>query len=241
MKKRTYVIAAIAAALVIAALLLKFFYTDRRPEAITLPSPTSQSEPNSSADTSGQIDITTDTVCAVLSKLSRTDCYSRSFTVTTYWDGGESTDTLSVWEKENALRMTLEHAGSQKNLLINGRDMYVWYDNISGGSKSTYYKDFDYKDADRFTRLLTYEELLDMPPEAITDAGYSQNSGEPCIYVEYTGDNDYVNQLYISVNSGLLVSAQIFDGEELIYSMQSTTTELSTPSDEMFAPPESLI
>ena len=237
MKKRAIIISAAAAVLIVVALLIKSFSDSRVPATIVLPTPASQSETVNGEIGGNVIDVTPETACTTLATLSRMESYSRTYTVTTYWQGGEAEDTLSVWQKGSSIRMSLDHAGAVKNLLILGSDLYIWYDGGIGRSQSTYYKDFDYADTDRFARLLTYEELYSLETEAITDAGYVQQLGEPCIYVEYTGYNNYVNRIHVSVNSGLLVSAEIYDGEALIYSMQSKTTELSTPSDDIFVPP----
>lgn len=236
MKKRALFIAAAAVVLIISVLMIKS-YSSSQPAAITLPKPNSQYGSGIESSGDSQIVVKPETVCLALSTLNRTESYSRAYTVTTYWDGGECRDSLNVWQKGSSLRMSLDHAGTVKNLLIVGRDLYIWYDGYSGAESFTFYKDFDYSETDRFARLLTYEELYSLDTSSITDAGYIQQQGEPCIYVEYEGTNSYVNHIYVSVNSGLLVTAEIFDGDTLIYSMQSQTTELSTPSDEVFLPP----
>jgi len=79
---------------------------------------------------------------------------------------------------------------------------------------------------------------MDVPDEDILDASYVNQSGTPCIYVEYKGGSyNYVNQLYISVSTGLLVSASSYDGDTLVSSLTSASTDLSTPSDSIFSIP----
>ncbi len=236
MKKRALIIAAAAVVLIITVLLIKS-YSSSQPATITLPKPNSQSDPGIDSTGDSLLVVSPETVCLALSALNRMESYFRVYTVTTYWDGGECRDSLNVWQKGNSLRMSLDHAGTVKNLLIVGRDLYIWYDGYNGAESFTYYKDFDYAETDRFARLLTYEELYALDASAIAEAGYIQQQGEPCIFVKYEGANSYESRIYVSVNSGLLVTAEIFDGDTLIYSMQSQTTELSTPSDEIFLPP----
>ena len=63
-------------------------------------------------------------------------------------------------------------------------------------------------------------------------------AGGPCIYVEYvSGDFGYTSCVYISVSTGLLMGARVYDGEELVYQMTSSAPELSAPSEDMFALP----
>lgn len=237
MKKPAVIVVSAAVLLVLVFFLVRSFTSSRQLPTITLPTPAAQSSVGE-LPSGDLINITPETVKTTLATLSRIESYSRTYSVTTYWSSGESTDKLSVWQKGESLKMTLDHAGSIKNLLIIDRDLYVWYDNVGGSSKYTLYEDFDYSGTDRFTRLLTYEELFAADTQDIQDAGYVQLLGEPCIYVCYKGQNDYVNQINVSINSGLLVSAQIYDGEALIYSMESQTTELSAPQDEVFVPPK---
>ena len=67
---------------------------------------------------------------------------------------------------------------------------------------------------------------------------YTSFGGESCIYVEYvSGDFGYTSCVYISVSTGLLMGARVYDGEELVYQMTSSAPELSAPSEDMFALP----
>lgn len=237
MKKRVFIILAAVVLLIVAALLIKSFSASKHAPTITLPTPAGQTRP-SDISSESYITITPETVCTVLSDtLTRTEAFSRTYTVTTYWQGGESAEELSLRQNGDKLLMSLEHGGSVKNLLILGSDLYIWYDGAMGVSNLSYHKNFEPAEADRFARLLTYEELYSVDTSAISDAGFVELSGEPCIYAEYRGYNNYVNRIYVSVTSGLLVSAEIYDGESLIYSMRSGTTELSPPPDEVFTPP----
>ncbi|MFR4559848.1 MAG: hypothetical protein ACLT5P_00590 [Flavonifractor plautii] len=71
-------------------------------------------------------------------------------------------------------------------------------------------------------RIPTYEDVLEMEQDAIAAAGYEEKGGLACIYVE-TGEDalGYVEKYWVSVDSGLLVCAEQWKGEELTYRMTS--------------------
>lgn len=61
----------------------------------------------------------------------------------------------------------------------------------------------------------TYEEILALPPETITQADYRTVSDVRCIYVETAEDEwGYTQRYWVSVDTGLLVVAErLYDGE----------------------------
>ena len=69
--------------------------------------------------------------------------------------------------------------------------------------------------ADNEQTIPTYEDILDLPVEAIAAADYRTISGVNCIYVETEEDSEgYVLRYWVSVETGLLtVSEQLLDGE----------------------------
>ena len=47
-------------------------------------------------------------------------------------------------------------------------------------------------------------------------------------------DFDYLDIYYVSLDTGLLVGAEQWDGDTLIYRMTAGEAELSAPSDQLF-------
>jgi hypothetical protein len=93
-------------------------------------------------------------------------------------------------------------------------------------------------DADKYQHLLTYEDILTLDPDQITDAGYTEYGGESCIFAEYrAGTLGYIYRIYVSVKTGLLMGAESYDGNTVIYRMTSDIPDISTPPDEVFALP----
>lgn len=202
---------------------------------VTLPSPATESSGGFFNDGVDRIEVNPETVKTALGTLLRPKSFSRSYTVKSVWNGGQSEETLNYWQSGENIRLNISKNKTVRNILVRGNELYVWYDGSSGVFKSKLDESSVGKEVDRFSGLITYEEIMDVPQENILDTYYIEQSGQPCIYVEYkSGTLNYVNQLYIAIDTGLLVSASKYDGGKLIYSMESSSPELSTPSDSVF-------
>lgn len=236
MSKR-YIYGIIAAVvLIIAAVLISTVSSRNKTPVISLPSPPANGNSSELGSDENSLDVTAETVCSALKILNRTENYSRTYTVKTLWEGGESEESISVWQKGDKVRMTISGKNKTKNLLILGDELYIWYDNSVGFLKTTLDKE-GYSSADSFARLITYEELFDTAPEDITDAGYVDKLNQPCIFAEYISDGDYVNRIYVSVDTGLLVASEKLKNGKEVITMATTSTELITPADSVFAVP----
>lgn len=219
---------------VIAYLIIVFGPTDNS-HVISMPSPAVESGGNTNNNSINRVEVNAETVKAVLGTLARPESFSHTYTIKSYWDGGESESTLNYWQNVNNIRLRISQDNTVKNILILGNDLYVWYDDSFGVLKSKLSESSVSKEVDRFSRLVTYEEIMDISQENILDAYYIVHSGQPCIYVEYkSGELNYVNHIYISVDKGLLVSSETFDVDKPTYSMLSAPVELSPPSDDTF-------
>ena len=222
---------------VISYLVIVFGPTDNS-HVISMPSPAVESGGNTNNDSINRVEVNPETVKAVLGTLARPESFSRTYTIKSYWAGGESESTLNYWQNVGNIRLSISQDNTVKNILFRGSDLYVWYDGTFGVKKSKLSESSISKEVDRFSRLVTYEEIMDISQENILDAYYVVQSGQPCIYVEYkSGELNYVNHVYISLDKCLLVSTEKYDGDKLIYSMKSDSAELSTPSDNFFDVP----
>ncbi|NLV86308.1 MAG: hypothetical protein GX025_03690 [Clostridiales bacterium] len=234
-KKLIYALIA-AIALTVIIVILSTVGSVRQTPSINLPSPDSQGGSANADSDIGVLGVTKDTVQTVLSKLSKVESFSRSYTVTTYWQGGESEESINYWQKGKNIRMSLSRNGYVKNTLIADDKLYFWYDSVDKINE-TEIKEESLASTDRYARLISYEELLESGIADIKDAGYIEKLGEPCIFAEYVGSDNYVNRVYISVSSGLLLAYERYEGSKLAVSMEAEYTDLSTPSDDIFAPP----
>lgn len=229
--------AAIAAALV---WLVFIFVPSSSVETVpvVLPTPavsdSSADESNNQSGNDTVINISPGTVQAAISTLSRADNYSRVLNITNYWSGGNSQQQINVWVQGDSSRFTISGQGISKNVLINGTDLWIWYSD----SKDIYHGSAHSGDADEYQALISYEHLLELDKSLITDAGYEIYHDETCIYAKYTdGSYGYATKFWVSVNTGLLMGSETYDGEMLIYSLFSSAPDISTPDESIFKLP----
>ena len=207
--------------------------------AVVLPTPppadaSAPVAPDSAPDT-GVIAVTPDTVQTVIATLRRIESYSRTLDVRDFWSGGSRSRTLAVWCRGESLRLRIDGAGeAQENLLLKDGEVWIWYSD----SDALYHGAALPDDADRWQSLLTYERVLDAPAEDILDAGYMDFSGVSCIFVRWrSGALGYVSECYIDPDTGLLIGERCYDGETLIYSMDSSVPDVTTPDESVFTLP----
>lgn len=230
-KKWLYIVLAVV---IVAALALLIFQPFSRQNTTTISLPTPQTD-KVSAQPGGALEVTVDTVQTALRALSAKSDYNHSYTVTTYWQDGSSSEEVSVFEKDGSVRISRSAGETVKNTLITDGRVYVWYDDDSSKVFETEARSFS--DVDAVAGLITYEELLSLPPENIYDAKYVTENNISCIYVKYSGAHDYTYELYVSVDSGILVTAAVYDGDNVVYTMATGFISISPASDDLFVPP----
>ena len=121
-----------------------------------------------------------------------------------------------------------------KHILLRGADKWIWYSDAEG----VYTGPAHDGDADGYQTIPTYEDLLALPVEDILDAGYTEYDGASVIYARYrSGPFGYETTCYVSDETGLLIGAETYDGEVLIYAMRSGPVEITTPDESVFTPP----
>lgn len=244
MKKRGafFYILILLALLAVAALVYLLAPGRQQPTPAVLlptPQPIDASAPTAPEQAAGGdlIAVTPATVQTVVKTLRRSDSYSRTLSVQDFWSGGRRSRTLRVWVRGDNLRISIaedDSAAAQENILIKGGEKWIWYSD----SGSVYRGPLRAGDADGFQTLLTYEALLNAPVEEILEAGYTVFAEKNCISVRWrSGELGYVSECFIDPATGLLMGERRYDGEILIYSMESTDPDLTTPDDSMFAEP----
>jgi len=210
---------------------------DTPPVIFSTPAPSAEAESAHEGDLSSAIAVTPETVQTVIATLSRVSDYSRSLSVRDFWSDGERSRVLSVAAKGDALRVeTVQTDRPTEYLLLRGDSQWLWYSDDSrvwsGEAVSA--------DRDACQSIISYEKVLDLPVSHISDAGYAEFGGSYCLYVRFrSGSMGYVSECYIDIATGLLMGERCYDGENLIYSMDSDIPELAPPEDSLFAPPGS--
>lgn len=183
------------------------------------------------------VDITPETVQEVIRTLSRPDSYQRSLTVEYFWGNGESALTsLQIWQNGALSRteVTPPTKLTQYNL-TDGTYLYRWY------GSSTSYAVLPLPEGqtdDALQRIPTYEDVLSLSQDTITDAGYEVKEELPCIYVEVT-DGSYIMRYWISISSGLLSGAEMEVDGTVVYQMASYGPVITPcPHDSSFTLPD---
>ncbi|NCC68068.1 MAG: hypothetical protein EOM14_07730 [Clostridia bacterium] len=233
-RKLSIIIAVFVGAIIITAVLFSVLSPGSDAPVISLPSPSSD---DGGSDT-GLVSLNSETVQTAIATLSRCEAYSREYSVTNYSHGGSAKSIIKVWQDGERIKIALNQDSSVKNILFRDNTTYIWYDDDPGAVFTSNTGSYDLQSLDHSARLIHYEELLGADSEQIIDAGYVEKCGENCIFAEYLSEDlNYVNRIYVSVNTGLLVAAEVYKGEVLTYLMETVSTNLATPEDEIFAPP----
>lgn len=203
----------------------------RRPPQIVLPDPsdTGEQTDQEDADTGdlALVQVTPETVQTAVATLARPEQYRRTVTIEQFWDGGSGTYEVSVlvygpWTRTDR---TLPD-GQVRHAVTDGETTYVWYDGdsavFSGAAAGI--------TADNEQTIPTYEDVLELPVEAIAQADYRTISDVNCIYVETREGQDGVLRYWVSVETGLLAAAERLVDGETVYRMGALTVDLTAPT-----------
>lgn len=244
-KSRTR-IAVLIAIVMVAAVFGSFGFRlfSAQPPRIVLP--TIQTDPGTDApsfsgdDHGLRIEVTVDTVQAVIASLSRTSSYYRQLSIQTLWEGGSDTTSVQTWVDDGYtfVRSALP-SGQVRYVLICPDHAYYWY----GGSSTWLTAPKNSLSADLSQRIPTYEDVLALDKQDICAAGYESFGDHPCIYVETRLDElNYRERYWISVESGLLVAAQTLKDDVLVYSVNATAPiQTPCPTDSVFTLPNGTV
>lgn len=229
----------IGLALLIAAGLVWLLAPGNAPDtpAVVLPTavPADSVDPGEAETNGSVLNVTPANVQAALATLHRADCYSRSLQIRDFYSGGSRSRKIDVYSRADALRIDIYADGSAaEHVLLQDGQKWLWY----ADSDRVYIGEAAAADADAYQTVLTYEDVLDAPAEDILDAGYADFNGVYCIFVRWRfGSLGYESECYIDPASGLLLGERSYDGDVLVYSMDSTLPELTAPEDSRFTAP----
>jgi len=212
----------------------------RRTAHIVLPETGTNSElvPGTSVggnDALKVLEVTPETVQTVIATLSRPTQYRRTVTVEQFWAEGSGSYDAQVAVSGALTRIDRVVSGSRMRHTITGGDeTYVWYNEES----RIYSAPAGAISADNEQFIPTYEDILDLPQAEISAADYRMLSSLNCIYVETAEDEwGYVQRYWVSVETGLLVSAERLQNGETAYRMKALTLEQTLPTAADFVLP----
>lgn len=183
-----------------------------------------------------QVDVTPETVQSIVASLARPESYYRELTVETFWNGGSHSTSVQFWQDHgwSHTRQVLP-SGAVRHDLTGENTTYYWYE----GSQS--YRTFpaDEYSADLTQHIPTYEDVLDLDTDTITQTGYERRDVWPCVYLQVQVSDTVVERYWISTDTGLLVSAEREQSGQLVYRMTAyTQVQTPCPATASFALPD---
>ena len=247
------VLVAVVIVLAVLASFALLFIGSRSPEVVLPPVSTGSTEtvpPTGEAGGLIKVEVTPETVQSIIATLNRPESYTRTVTVRQYWpdereEGGmaQAVSTAQVWVDAGWTRTDLTlSSGEVRHTLVHfadGAETGEYWSWNSG--QTTYYSGFaDRYDADLTQRIPTYEDVLFAEPDTILEAGYEKKQDVSCIYVRLQDVLGYEQRYWVSVESGLLMAAESWDGDTLVYEMSGTVNQVLS-GDVSFALPDGTV
>ena len=243
-KTTVFVIALLLVAVLV--LLGLYFFQDADTPGVILadqPSPGDSLSQNPPQNPMAHVEVTAENVQSVIATLQRPAYYSREISKTRYWAEGErsATQLTEIWSTPEAVRLQRDDG---ENMILTQERYYIWFNGgryISNPITQVMGESFD-RILDEFQGVPSYETVLDLNRDQIIEAGYTllEIGGETqyVIYVEVRGSQlGYIDRYYISLLSGLLVGMETWDGDVLIYRMETLWLTLERPEENLFLPP----
>jgi hypothetical protein len=186
------------------------------------------------------VTVTSGNVQDVIRRLRRPESYSRDIMVETFWTGGNAVYNIGVTVMGGVSSMRSVTEGDAKNIVVTGDKLYIWYEGDTAPYEGARGSDGDARrTADEYQMLITYEDILGLGPGGITDAGYVEYGGSRCIFAEFrSGELGYTTRCYISPELGLVMGAEEYDGDTLIYKMTTGACSVGEQNPQAFALPD---
>lgn len=232
--------------LIVAAMFTSFgrsLFTLNTPEVVLPSASVGAHDPADPTSTNGpyqRVEVTAHTVGSVVATLSRPDSYYRELTIDTYWGTGTSSTQVQVWV-DGAWSHVRQHLPSNvvRHDITGENKLYYWYE----GSRQYETAPADEKSQDLAQHIPTYETVVELAPEHISNAGYEMHSDIPCIFVEVShAAPALIDRYWVSIDSGLLIYAETEEDGRIVYRMTAhTSVQTPCPSDSEFTLPNGTV
>ena len=246
-RKRTVFVVVIAFVLMV-ALLYSFglnLLTPRPQLELADPDVLGSAEPGTTVpgeETGILLKVTPTTVQSIVATLSRYESYSRMMTITYVWGNEGQSETITVRVREDSGWKRTEifsASGETEHSIVGEGQIWLWF----GDEDEVFLGDATGISSDLLQYVPTYEDVLALDPSFITNAGYEEYNGQPCIYVEAENQElGYIYRYWISEISGLLMATETEKFGTVVYRM--TSNEVISPcadSDSAFVLPDGTV
>lgn len=227
------ILGAVCLVLALLGLLLFQHGRDQNAHTIVLPDSTASQPTDSEHADSAFAEVTRSNVQRIIQTLARPSAYRQALEITTYSDDFVRTQNIETWRSGTLLRAQFVTGEEVKNILTDGQTLYIWY---QGETKAVTLRLDGTVSPDDLIGIPTYETLLSLPIQRITEAAFaplSADSANMCAYVSAQQDGLRHNY-WISLESGLLCSQSVLDGDEIVYTATQTDLEVLADTDEAF-------
>ena len=172
--------------------------------------------------------------------MRRPDQYHISAGSTVYHSAGQSTTGTEGYISGELSKVVAfdQNGQSQKHCILTAEKAYIW-----GEGSGTWHEcsrgNFEVDDE---LVIPTYEKILELDEENIVNADFSLYNEIYCVFVETVDPvSSYRNLYYISVNDGLLVGAQSFEGDMLVYSLSVSVLDMPQDTNGIFSLPDGTV
>ena len=175
----------------------------------------------------------------LIGAMQRPESYHLVVGTTLYYSGGQTTTGADGYISGGRYKSVVyDAAGGARHCLICGEDAYIW----NQSSSDVYIGKAGSFTGDNSLWIPTYELLLELEDDNILAADYALYGDQYCLAVE-SRDGLSGNRVlyYISVEHGLLVGAQSFEGDTLVYAMTAEVLPLSEDPDVIFKLPDGTV
>lgn len=200
-----------------------------------------ENQPGDEVGSGGQfvrVEVSPQTVQSVVATLvrARPQSYYREITIELWAGETSSVTTAQVWVDGGWTRSDVTSpSGMVQHNLVGEDTRWLWYDDDPEAISFP----VDQTVSDLIQRIPTYEDVLALPVDEITDTGYEDYGGLNCVFVEVKKDELASRERYwISVSSGLLVAAERVKEDQLVYRMTALSIESPAPLSSSFALPD---
>ncbi|MGI6497658.1 MAG: hypothetical protein ACOX0U_02245 [Oscillospiraceae bacterium] len=210
--------------------------------SVLWPSPAADASPNSGnmehitlADGYQRIRIDPENVQAVVRTLARPQQYTQTVRYTLFW-GEKEQRTASVFcaTLGEYTAAKAEQPGKTQYSIWGKGTLYRWYQ----GEHNWYQSQISYITADTLQYIPTYEAVLLLKQDQIQLAQYVTLNQKTCIYVEFMEpDSDTRSGYWIDAEQGVLLRAESYDGDRMIWSVEVSAFSTSAVDESLFSLP----
>lgn len=213
-----------------------------------------------------RIDITTRTVQSVIAALQTQESYTRRLQTRLFWGEDFAETEVQVWyhqgishvEKNLTSGLVRHDMILDSTLLPVDSPVHSLFDTVQEEPQDTqvtkifywYDKEQSYLtqknqlySADLAQSIPTYQTILDLGIESIQQANYQIKQDISCVFIEATPPPLFFTERYwVSTETGLLIAAETYEGDKLIYQMEEVSDSFSPlPENYSFSLPDGTV